>query len=126
MTGASIETTLELCACPSDNEYGFVWRSILPLSLSYDHRVINGADAARFALAVGAHINGIKFTSIGRPAAGRGLSSSEGIDAADIIPSALPCTNGSWLRCTAPDFLIDHLNRAHSLPMPALALTRPG
>lgn len=27
---------------------GVVWRQILPLSLSYDHRVINGADAARF------------------------------------------------------------------------------
>jgi pyruvate dehydrogenase E2 component (dihydrolipoamide acetyltransferase) len=25
-----------------------VWRQVLPLSLSYDHRVINGADAARF------------------------------------------------------------------------------
>lgn len=25
-----------------------VWRTLLPLSLSYDHRVINGADAARF------------------------------------------------------------------------------
>jgi pyruvate dehydrogenase E2 component (dihydrolipoamide acetyltransferase) len=25
-----------------------VWRTMLPLSLSYDHRVINGADAARF------------------------------------------------------------------------------
>jgi pyruvate dehydrogenase E2 component (dihydrolipoamide acetyltransferase) len=25
-----------------------VWREMLPLSLSYDHRVINGADAARF------------------------------------------------------------------------------
>ncbi len=24
------------------------WRTVLPLSLSYDHRVINGADAARF------------------------------------------------------------------------------
>ncbi|MNR67322.1 Dihydrolipoyllysine-residue acetyltransferase component of pyruvate dehydrogenase complex [compost metagenome] len=24
------------------------WRQVLPLSLSYDHRVINGADAARF------------------------------------------------------------------------------
>jgi pyruvate dehydrogenase E2 component (dihydrolipoamide acetyltransferase) len=24
------------------------WRQLLPLSLSYDHRVINGADAARF------------------------------------------------------------------------------
>jgi pyruvate dehydrogenase E2 component (dihydrolipoamide acetyltransferase) len=26
----------------------FVPRMLLPLSLSYDHRVINGADAARF------------------------------------------------------------------------------
>ncbi|MCP3731251.1 2-oxo acid dehydrogenase subunit E2 [Sphingomonas sp. MG17] len=25
-----------------------VWRKMLPLSLSYDHRVVNGADAARF------------------------------------------------------------------------------
>ena len=24
------------------------WRQMLPLSLSYDHRLINGADAARF------------------------------------------------------------------------------
>jgi pyruvate dehydrogenase E2 component (dihydrolipoamide acetyltransferase) len=30
-----------------------VWKTMLPLSLSYDHRVINGADAARFAQAVG-------------------------------------------------------------------------
>ena len=27
------------------------WRTLLPLSLSYDHRVINGADAARFCIA---------------------------------------------------------------------------
>lgn len=27
------------------------WRTVLPLSLSYDHRVINGADAARFCVA---------------------------------------------------------------------------
>lgn len=27
---------------------GIAWRTVLPLSLSYDHRVINGADAARF------------------------------------------------------------------------------
>nr|WP_256213643.1 2-oxo acid dehydrogenase subunit E2 [Sphingobium sp. YR768] len=77
--GASIETKGygQVRACPRVNEHGFMWRSCLPLSLSYDHRVINGADAARLALAVRAHINGIKFTSIGRPAAGRGLSSSE-------------------------------------------------
>ncbi|WP_281784109.1 2-oxo acid dehydrogenase subunit E2 [Sinimarinibacterium flocculans] len=29
------------------------WRSMLPVSLSYDHRVINGADAARFCGFVG-------------------------------------------------------------------------
>lgn len=27
---------------------GIAWRQMLPLSLSYDHRVVNGADAARF------------------------------------------------------------------------------
>lgn len=30
------------------NKGELVWRDMLPLSLSYDHRVINGADAARF------------------------------------------------------------------------------
>jgi len=29
------------------------WRRMLPLSLSYDHRVINGADAARFVTCLG-------------------------------------------------------------------------
>jgi pyruvate dehydrogenase E2 component (dihydrolipoamide acetyltransferase) len=29
------------------------WRLMLPLSLSYDHRVVNGADAARFVRALG-------------------------------------------------------------------------
>lgn len=29
------------------------WRKMLPLSLSYDHRMINGADAARFVKSVG-------------------------------------------------------------------------
>lgn len=29
---------------------GLQWRTMLPLSLSYDHRVINGADAARFCV----------------------------------------------------------------------------
>lgn len=29
------------------------WRTMLPLSLSYDHRVINGADAARFCVSFG-------------------------------------------------------------------------
>jgi pyruvate dehydrogenase E2 component (dihydrolipoamide acetyltransferase) len=31
---------------------GLVWRSLLPVSLSYDHRVINGADAGRFMRAL--------------------------------------------------------------------------
>lgn len=31
-----------------DDQGGVAWRQMLPLSLSYDHRVINGADAARF------------------------------------------------------------------------------
>ena len=34
---------------------GFVPRLILPLSLSYDHRVIDGAAAARFS----AHLAGV-------------------------------------------------------------------
>lgn len=33
--------------CKGDDG-GIEWRLMLPLSLSYDHRVINGADAARF------------------------------------------------------------------------------
>ncbi len=32
------------------------WRLKLPLSLSYDHRVINGADAARFVRTVAAFV----------------------------------------------------------------------
>ncbi len=34
------------------------WRTMLPLSLSYDHRVINGADAARFCLTFAATLSG--------------------------------------------------------------------
>jgi len=30
-----------------------IWRQMLPLSLSYDHRLINGADAARFVAFIG-------------------------------------------------------------------------
>jgi len=41
-------TKTRLAAVPADD--GSVsWRKMLPLSPSYDHRVINGADAARFA-----------------------------------------------------------------------------
>jgi pyruvate dehydrogenase E2 component (dihydrolipoamide acetyltransferase) len=31
---------------------GIAWRKMLPLSLSYDHRLINGGDAARFIVAM--------------------------------------------------------------------------
>jgi pyruvate dehydrogenase E2 component (dihydrolipoamide acetyltransferase) len=33
-----------------------IWREMLPLSLSYDHRLINGADAARFVAFIGAKL----------------------------------------------------------------------
>lgn len=39
-------------------EGSIVWSRMLPLSLSYDHRVINGADAARFVHTVGKSIAG--------------------------------------------------------------------
>jgi pyruvate dehydrogenase E2 component (dihydrolipoamide acetyltransferase) len=35
---------------PFEHGDALVWRTMLPMSLSYDHRVINGADAARFCL----------------------------------------------------------------------------
>jgi pyruvate dehydrogenase E2 component (dihydrolipoamide acetyltransferase) len=34
-------------------------RQMLPLSLSYDHRVINGADAARFVKQIGASLEAL-------------------------------------------------------------------
>lgn len=47
---------------PRPNADGAIsWRKMLPLSLSYDHRVINGADAARFVRAVGTHIGEINL-----------------------------------------------------------------
>lgn len=42
---------------PVWNGDAFTPRQILPLSLSYDHRVINGADAARFARHIGESLN---------------------------------------------------------------------
>lgn len=35
------------------------WRLMLPVSLSYDHRVINGVDAARFAAGIGAELDAL-------------------------------------------------------------------
>lgn len=46
---------------PDDNGQP-VLRQLLPLSLSYDHRIINGADAARFVRAVGDFVDGFSFT----------------------------------------------------------------
>ena len=37
-----------------------IWRQMLPLSLSYDHRVINGADAARFCRLIAALLSDVK------------------------------------------------------------------
>ncbi|MCB5945653.1 2-oxo acid dehydrogenase subunit E2 [Acidocella sp. KAb 2-4] len=45
-------TAVQLRPAPAPDG-GIVWRKMLPLSLSYDHRVINGADAARFVRAIG-------------------------------------------------------------------------
>jgi pyruvate dehydrogenase E2 component (dihydrolipoamide acetyltransferase) len=36
-------------------------RQLLPLSLSYDHRVINGADAARFVRAIADWLESYRF-----------------------------------------------------------------
>ncbi len=43
---------LQLRPLPTDGG-GMNWCQMLPLSLSYDHRVVNGADAARFVRKVG-------------------------------------------------------------------------
>jgi pyruvate dehydrogenase E2 component (dihydrolipoamide acetyltransferase) len=41
---------------PVWNGHEFAARKMLPLSLSYDHRVINGADAARFVRKIAASL----------------------------------------------------------------------
>jgi pyruvate dehydrogenase E2 component (dihydrolipoyllysine-residue acetyltransferase) len=38
---------------PFNDNGNLVWKTVLPMSLSYDHRVINGADAARFCVSFG-------------------------------------------------------------------------
>lgn len=45
---------------PVYQEGNFVPRLMLPLSLSYDHRVIDGAEGARFIVAVGQHLADIR------------------------------------------------------------------
>jgi pyruvate dehydrogenase E2 component (dihydrolipoamide acetyltransferase) len=49
------------CFVP-DAEGRPVLRQLLPLSLSYDHRLINGADAARFTRAMAAFLEQYSFT----------------------------------------------------------------
>ncbi|MCB1828099.1 MAG: 2-oxo acid dehydrogenase subunit E2, partial [Coxiellaceae bacterium] len=44
--------------CYIDNE--FVARLLLPLSLSYDHRVIDGADGARFVMDLASRLANIR------------------------------------------------------------------
>jgi pyruvate dehydrogenase E2 component (dihydrolipoamide acetyltransferase) len=43
------------------------WRLMLPLSLSYDHRIINGADAARFAADLEPVLSASSFIEAGLP-----------------------------------------------------------
>lgn len=45
-----------------DEQGNPVLRQLLPLSLSYDHRIINGADAARFVRAIGEWLEEFEFT----------------------------------------------------------------
>lgn len=45
-----------------DGDGNPILRQLLPLSLSYDHRVINGADAARFVCAIGEFLETFDFS----------------------------------------------------------------
>ena len=51
-----------LATKPVWNGAAFVPREMLPLSLSYDHRVVNGADAARFTSALMATLSDMRRT----------------------------------------------------------------
>ncbi|MNI55079.1 Dihydrolipoyllysine-residue acetyltransferase component of pyruvate dehydrogenase complex [compost metagenome] len=53
-------TRIQVRAAP-DADGGLVWRKLMPLSLSYDHRVVNGVDAARFVVAVGQALDAFRF-----------------------------------------------------------------
>lgn len=53
-------TKLQMRALPAEAG-GIDWRQMLPLSLSYDHRVINGADAARFTRRVSEVLGAYRF-----------------------------------------------------------------
>ena len=55
-------TAIQLRPVPAEDG-SIAWRKMLPLSLSYDHRVINGGDAARFVRAIGAVFAGSELFS---------------------------------------------------------------
>jgi pyruvate dehydrogenase E2 component (dihydrolipoamide acetyltransferase) len=54
-------TKLQIRPRPGQNTGEIDWRRMLPLSLSYDHRVINGAEAARFVRTIGVKLDTIHF-----------------------------------------------------------------
>ena len=54
-------TRLQQRPHPDKKGEGLFWTTNLPLSLSYDHRVINGGDAARFVIAIGVKLNSLAF-----------------------------------------------------------------
>lgn len=54
-------TRVQLRPQPHSDGAGIAWRKMLPLSLSYDHRVINGADAARFVREIGRQLAAVAF-----------------------------------------------------------------
>jgi pyruvate dehydrogenase E2 component (dihydrolipoamide acetyltransferase) len=45
---------------PVYRDGAFVPRLILPFSLSYDHRVVDGADAVRFTAALAGHLSDLR------------------------------------------------------------------
>lgn len=54
-------TKLQIRPWPGSEGGSIEWCKMLPLSLSYDHRIINGADAARFVRAIGEELNKVEF-----------------------------------------------------------------
>lgn len=52
---------IQMRPMPGGTDKEVIWRQMLPLSLSYDHRVINGADAARFVRSVGRRLGELGF-----------------------------------------------------------------
>jgi pyruvate dehydrogenase E2 component (dihydrolipoamide acetyltransferase) len=55
-------TKIQDVPAQAKGETAIVWRKMLPVSLSYDHRVINGADAARFVVALGKCLDTLNFS----------------------------------------------------------------